>query len=67
LTLNHRRAIVITNTHAKAQGQRSVGSKELKQTDGHTDGRGGDYITVLTRSGIIKTNCMMLWYSVRKG
>jgi len=29
----------MSHTHAKCQGQRSVGSKERVETDGRTDGR----------------------------
>jgi len=36
----------MTYSHAKVQGQRSVGSKECKQMDGQTDG--GDRITSLS-------------------
>jgi len=32
-------AMVVTHTHAKDQGQRSVGSKDKVETDGRTDGR----------------------------
>jgi len=49
LTFNPLTAIVTTYSHAKFQGQRSVGSEDVewKQTDGLTDRRtdGGDRIT----------------------
>jgi len=37
------RATVMTHTHAKVKGQRSLGSKVRVETDGPTDG--GDCIT----------------------
>jgi len=38
-SFNHLRAMVVTHTHAKDQGQRSVGSKDKVETDGQTDRR----------------------------
>jgi len=43
LIVNSTKAMVMTNTHAKGQGQRSLGSKVRVETDERTDG--GDCIT----------------------
>jgi len=37
LTFNPRRAMIMTHTHVKGQGQRSLGSKVRLETDGRTD------------------------------
>ena len=37
LTCNPLRVIVITYSHAKVQGQRSVGSEDRVETNGRTD------------------------------
>ena len=39
LTFNPLRAIVITYSQAKVQGQRSVGSEDRLETSGRTDGQ----------------------------
>ena len=38
LTFNPRRAVVMTYSHAKVEGQRSVDSKDRVETNGRTDG-----------------------------
>ena len=48
LTFKHLRAVVMTYSRAKVQGQRSVDSKERVETNGQTDG--GDCITSLANS-----------------
>jgi len=47
LTSSPGRTMVMTQMHAKVQGQSSVGSKDEVETDGRTDGRtdGSDCIT----------------------
>ena len=47
LTFNPLRAMVMTYSQAKVQGQRSVGSEDRVETNGRTDRRtdGGDCIT----------------------
>jgi len=41
LTFNPITAMVITDTHAKGQGQRSVGSKDRVEIDRQMDGQTG--------------------------
>ena len=48
LTSNPMRAMVMTYSHAKVQGQRSVGSKDRVETNGQTDG--DDCITSLANA-----------------
>jgi len=56
--------MVITHTHAKSQGQRSVDSKEWKQMDGRTDG--GDCITSHANAVGNYIICLLLLLQRRK-
>ena len=49
-------AMIVTHTHAKDEGQRSVGSKNRVETDGQTDK--GDCITL--HANVVGKYCWLL-------
>jgi len=53
------RAMVMVHTHAKGQGQRSLGSKVAVETDGRTDRRTEAIALPITRSVIEKKNAFI--------
>jgi len=46
LTFNRRRAMVMTHTRAKYQGQKLVGTRECKHTDERTDGHDRSLLSI---------------------
>ena len=60
LTFNPLRATVMTYSHAKVQGQQSIGSEDRVETNGRTDAYGGDRITSLANAVSTKKRCGLL-------
>ena len=58
LAFNPPGAVIVTYSHAKVQGQRSVGSEDTVETNGRTDG--GDCITSLCLSNAVDNYKLVL-------